>query len=296
MKFSFLIVGITTAIWASTIASPEPVYAAAPPDGSLRISLVSSLFRDIPESLVKVLSRPMLSLMEAQTGLSAQLQPSVDALTLAKQLEAEQTQLAVFHGYEFAWMKAKYSDLKPLVTLLGQETVLHACLVVRGDSKIANPADLKGKGLSIAYGTREPCYMFLSKRCCGGQEADAFYRKVKYRGDPKDTLTDVAEDYTQAALVEKVVIEEYRKTSPDAWKQFRILAESEPFPAGVIAYKSGGVDEATVRRFREGMLTAHETARGKELLGQIRLNRFGPIPEDYDSQLKEIIKAYPAPK
>ena len=67
------------------------------------------------------------------------------------------------------------------------------------------------------------------------------------------------------------------------------------FPAPVVVYRAGGLDEATRDRLRKGMLSAKDNPRGKELMTLCQVTSFEPVPEDYDKLLTEIAKAYPAP-
>src|SRR5581483_4119811 len=81
----------------------------------LRIGLIGTLFRDVPETAVMAMMQPFATLMESQTGLTGQLIPAGDADDLGQQLANDKVQLGVFHGVEFAWARQKYPDLKPLV-------------------------------------------------------------------------------------------------------------------------------------------------------------------------------------
>src|SRR5262245_40557104 len=72
------------------------------PNRVVQIGIVKTVFRDTPPSLINVLSKPLKVLMEAQTGMTGELQLSGDAETLAKQLKENKVQLGVFHGVEFA--------------------------------------------------------------------------------------------------------------------------------------------------------------------------------------------------
>ncbi len=98
--------------------------ADAPP---VRIGLVKTLFRDVPESLIEWGLRPMKALMEGQTGLSGDLIPSGDADRLACQLKDNDLQLGVFHGVEFAWVQQRYPTLKPLIIAVNEHPYLRAC-------------------------------------------------------------------------------------------------------------------------------------------------------------------------
>ena len=67
------------------------------------------------------------------------------------------------------------------------------------------------------------------------------------------------------------------------------------FPAAVIAYRPGILDEATLKKFRDGMLGADQTILGKQMLTLWKLTAFAPVPDDYDQTLLDIVKTYPAP-
>src|SRR3954467_2108915 len=82
------------------------------PGKPVQIGIVNSLFRDTPPVLIGVLSRPLKSLMETQTGVSGDLHLAGDAIALADKLKANKVQLGVFHGFEFGWAKQHCPELK----------------------------------------------------------------------------------------------------------------------------------------------------------------------------------------
>src|SRR5262249_39463881 len=111
------------------IAAMPPGTARAQTSGrTIKIGLVKSLFRDTPESLLQWLSQPPKALMQAQTGLVGELQLRGDALNLGGLLNDKQVDLGVFHGFEYAWARQKYPNLKPLVIAVNHEQVLKAYL------------------------------------------------------------------------------------------------------------------------------------------------------------------------
>src|SRR2546421_8775636 len=123
----------------------------------IRIGLVRTLFRDTPASLVDVLSQPLKTLMQSQTGMSGELSVTGDAFDLSKKLKENTVQLGVFHGFEFAWARQRNPGLKALVVVVSHHRQLHAHLVVRKDSPATCCADLKGKSVAIPMGSREHC-------------------------------------------------------------------------------------------------------------------------------------------
>jgi hypothetical protein len=57
----------------------------------------------------------------------------------------------------------------------------------------------------------------------------------------------------------------------------------------------GTLDEATLQRFREGMVNANKEVMARQMLTLWKLTGFEPVPEDYDAVLTNIIKPYPPP-
>src|SRR6266480_2801979 len=81
-----------------TLRAAEPEKNVAPAPSSIRLGIVRSLFRDIPEPLIKVSLIPFQALMHEQTGLNCDLASPTDAYDLAKKATNHEVELAVFQG------------------------------------------------------------------------------------------------------------------------------------------------------------------------------------------------------
>src|SRR3954464_620790 len=101
-------------LWLLTALAGKVSAAENVPSAPVQIGIVNSLFRDTPPVLIGVLSRPLKSLMETQTGVSGDLHLAGDAIALADKLKANKVQLGVFHGFEFGWAKQHCPELKAL--------------------------------------------------------------------------------------------------------------------------------------------------------------------------------------
>jgi len=137
----------------TTAASGEAQVAQAP----VRVGVIGTLFRDTPEPMMQVMLRPLKSLMETQTGLTGQLVAGGDVGNLAGQLVNKKVQLAVFHGFEFAWARLKFPALKPLMIAVNQQRNPKAMLIVHRNSLATGFGDLHGKDIALARFTREYC-------------------------------------------------------------------------------------------------------------------------------------------
>jgi ABC-type phosphate/phosphonate transport system substrate-binding protein len=292
-------IGAVIALFASvfsllsgTAASQEKARTA----DVVRIGLIDSLFRDIPEPTALALMQPFGVLMKAQTGMSGELVLGGDADKLGQQLADQRVQLGVFHGVEFAWARLKHPELQPLVIAVNQQRHLRARLIVSAQSKAASFADLQGTTLALPRASREHSHLFLQRRCQGcDKEAQAFFAKITNPPNAEEALDDVVDGIVQAAVVDGMAVELYKKQKPGRYGKLKILETSEVFPAAVIAYRPGVLPEATLNRFRTGMINANRTAGGKELLTLWKLTGFESIPQDYEQTLTDIAKTYPPP-
>jgi len=233
--------------------------------------------------------------METQTGMAGQLENSADPQVLGKQLQDNQIDLAVFHGFEFAWARLKYPELQPLLTIRSaQHSQAH--LVVAQDSRFTDSADLKGKTLALARHSREHLFLFLERRCAGdGKEAREFFGKITRPNDAEDALDDVVEAMVHAALVDYTQLDAYRTAKPEHFAKLRVLLKSETFPTGVIAYHAGALNEDLVQRIRGGLISANQNKQGRDLLHLCRMIGFEAPPADFNQTLAAFAEVYPPP-
>lgn len=267
----------------------------AEPPQPLRIGLVQSLFRDVPPPLVEMLAQPFRSLMHAQTGLRGQLYTIPDWQELSRQLHEDKLHLGVFHGVEFAWAREQYADLKPLCIAINQQRELYAYVVVRQDQNWKDFADLKGTTLAVPLRTREHCRLFLERLCrTSGQTPAQFFARCTRPLTVETALDDVLRGKVQAALVDSVSLRCYEQVKPGCYARLRPLAKSERFPAAVIVYRQGTLSAATLDRLKNGLLTAHQNERSRELMHLWKLTAFETLPAGYEQDLDNILKSYPA--
>lgn len=212
------------------LAENETTAPAAQP--SVRIGMMCTIFRDVPEPMVQIMLRPLKSLMEAQTGVTPQLVPTGDADTLGKQLADDKLQLGVFHGVEFGWARAKYSNLKPLMITMSHDKQLRAFLVVQRDSTIATCCDLKGKTVALPRRSKEHCHLFLERRCQDGNPAQSTLGRVLTPADCEEALDNVVDGVAAAAVVDQIALDTYQELKPARFAKLKIAErwKSSPRP------------------------------------------------------------------
>src|SRR5206468_1280812 len=235
---------------------------------------------------VKLSFHPVQALVKSETTLESEFRIAKDSNELARQLAGEQVDLGVFHGVEFAWARQKHKDLRPLVIAVNQDRHLRAHLLVAGNSPASRFADLQGKALAMAKGTRLHCRLFVERPCQGcGHEPEKFFSRITTPTDVEDALDDVVDGTVEATVVDGAALECYKRRKPGRFAKLRELQISEVFPSSVIAYHAGHLNDATLKRFKDGMIGAGQRTGTKRVLMLWKMTGFEAIPEDYEQTL-----------
>jgi ABC-type phosphate/phosphonate transport system substrate-binding protein len=235
-------------------------------------------------------------LLEDHTGMTGELVAGGDANHLAALLKEDKVQFGVFHGVEFAWARQKNPALRPLIVAVNGRPAMHAVVLVPQESKAAACADLKGKAVGLPADSREHCRMFFERRCVApGCCPEQFFGKVLAPRDVGEALDDLVDGRMDALVVDGLTLEAYQKLKPGRAARLRTLLRSEAFPAAVVAYHPGAVSEDLLARFRDGLLAASSSRRGRRMLEMCRITVFKAVPDNYEEMLKDIAKAYPPP-
>jgi ABC-type phosphate/phosphonate transport system substrate-binding protein len=288
---------VAVALALANLPAGAPAQQAQSPPSPVKIGMVGSLFRDVPPAVVKLLTPPFQSFMRDQTGLEGEVISIADCTDLGKRLSDKEVQLGVFHGFEFAWVQQKNPDIKPLVIAINRHRTLKAFLVVRNDSSAGSLVDLKGKAISVPRRSREHSLLYLERELCKlATDERGFFSTVVNHANVEDALDDILRDKVQAALVDGVALESYEQVKSGCFARLKILQASEAFPPAVVAYRQGTLDSATLTKFRNGMITANQSPRGKELMTTWKLTAFEDVPADFPALLNNVLRIYPPPE
>lgn len=268
--------------------------AAADPAQTLKIGMPRGMFRDIQPNLVKAMSGPLREMIGKRSKLDGEVEIVPDAHALADRMSARQLHFGVFHGFEYAWIAQQHPEIVPLVVTIPPGRKVQGCVVVRKDNPARKLADLGDAAVAIPRGAKAHTLLFLEKLRIGLPATTA--RPVSDPGKTaEDVLDAVVMGESPAALVDAAALSGYQTLQPGAYKQLRMLCESERFPQAVIAYRRGAVDDGVVAQAKAGLLSAHTTVTSKPLLMLWNLKGFEEVPADYPQRLAEIRKAYPPP-
>jgi ABC-type phosphate/phosphonate transport system substrate-binding protein len=276
---------------------PMPDAPAKPSRPAVRVALADSLLPSTSATMTQLALRTLRPLLRAQTRLNGELVLGGDALTLGQKLRNGEAQVGAFYGFELAWARQQCPTLKPIVITVNRHRYDQVKVMIRKDSTAARCDDLVGKSVALPADSRHHCRLFFERRFIRPDEsAGDFFSQVTAPNDTEDALDDVVEGKVEAAIVDAADLVRYQEAKPGRARRLKALCESERFPCAAIAYQPGQIDEATVARFRTGLIGARNNARGRQMLQLLRITRFEPVPNNYESRLVAIAKAYPPPE
>ena len=278
--------------------SPLPAQNQETYPDPVRIGFSQSIFVDVPPILVQLFAPSFNELTKECTGLNARMIVGGDPFEMSRKLRAQDLDFAVYQGIEFAWASQRYPEVTPLMVAVNRHRYLKAHLVVRKDNPAAGFADIKGKDLALPRKSKEHVRLFLERNCadCGQCVPKAYFGELTRPMSTETALDDVCAGRVHATVVEAVAFENYQTIKPGCSAKLKVLKTSETFPVGVIAYRKGQVSEATLTRFKDGMVSANKNDRTREMMNLYQITAFEPVPADYAQTCADIVKAYPPPE
>jgi len=269
--------------------------AASERQPPLKIGIVKTLFRGMPENLVRASLRPFALVAEAQTGLQVEMTTESSGMELARSIESGELDLGIFQGIEFAWARARDPNLQPLMVATYGSLELGSCLIARSDSKLKSIENLAGGSLAIPIDSRLHCHLYLERLVArsGADDAKRFFKDVRMPANAEEALDDVVDHSRPAALIDKVAWACYQRLKPSRAAELKVISESESFPASVVVFRSGRVSTPTLELLQKGMLKADKQPLGRQLLTLWKLTGFIEVPRNYLPITESIIRTYP---
>jgi ABC-type phosphate/phosphonate transport system substrate-binding protein len=258
----------------------------------LRIGIMESLTQGVSPRVRESFAPKFAELVKDFTGYKSVTLQGLSPATAARQLQAGKWHLGIFQGVEFAWVQSKYPKLQPLMIAVFEDTNLRAVLMVKKDSEARGFKDLKGKNVSI-HETKLHCRLFAEKGA-GGKPQD-FFGKMLQTESGEDALDSILLGKADAAVVDTAILKLYKDVNPGRFKNLKIAAQSEVFPAPAVVYRQGTLSDGMLNTLRSGMLKANKSDKGREAMATFQVSGFQEVPPDYQQLLTKIAAAYPAP-
>jgi ABC-type phosphate/phosphonate transport system substrate-binding protein len=268
--------------------------AAARPPATIRLGVLSGMFRDVPPPLIHAAATPIRELFKKQTGLDGEVEVVEDHEALAAQMQAGKLHVGVFHGFEWAWVKDRHPDLVPMAITIPPRRP-QAVIVVNAKSAAQAPCDLKGACVAVPLATKAHCHLFLERLAETLPAGTCGANRMPDVG-PVEAMDLVVDGKAPAALLDVAALTAYQNNWTGKGAQLRTLAQSDPFPPTVIVYRKDAIGSDVAAKIQSGLVRTKDNSQGKAFLMLWKLKGFENVPAGYDAELRAVAARYPAPR
>lgn len=288
---------IAVAVAGGQNAPPNPPPNPPPRAQEVRIGFPEALFKDVPKPLIQAAAIPFQKMIQKEIEMNGTLNIVPDYLALANDLNSGKIDIAVFHGFEYAWVK-HHLGFEPIVITNPSCGKVQACLVVNKNCKAKNVGQLKGACVAVPKGSKAHCQMFLDyiREKEKVRAGDCCPRPLKAEGlTPEEVLDEVVSGTCEAALVDIASFQNYQSFKPGLGAQLKVMAESELLPSAVVVVRKGALTPAQVKKVRDGLLNCNKTSAGRAFTLFWQLNGFKEVSDAYLQLLEKTLRDYPPP-
>jgi len=170
------------------------------------------------------------------------------------------------------------------VPVVNGERTYRSLVIVHADSPFATFGELRGHSFAFTdpesnSGALVPRHLLAGL----GETPESFFSKTVLSGSHDRSILAVRDRIVDAAAVDSLIWEAYRRTGEGGAEETRVIWASEPYGIPPVVVRPD-LDPSLKLRLREIFLGLHRDARGAELLAAIGIERFVEgRDEDYDS-------------
>jgi len=268
----------------------SPGSTAQNPNDPVQIGMMSSLFDDGDESVIKAQLQPFADLVRKQTGLAGEFTVIKSVDQLADGLQSGKLGLGIVLGLDYGWLRESCPQAEPLVIGLNELPLVKAHVLVHKDNPAKSLADLKGKSFACTKKLQRFARFYVERE--SQAELGKFFT-LKEQSDTDAAIEAVVEGEADATVVSTQGLDVYRKRKPGRFNRLKVLQESIEFPTGAVIYLPGKVKVDLLNKFRDSMLKAHDNPEGRQTLTLWKLTHFEKPPEDFVKKVDELVKKYP---
>lgn len=260
----------------------------------IHIGVLPTMSRGAKPQMAAALKEPLLEEVEAQTGVECQFDVVLTLNEMRRRLRDGRLHFALCHGHEFAWMKLRDPQIKPLMIAAPMHRPIKVFVVVSNSSPAREICDLRGKMIAMPKNSHATVRLFANRECrCDDETPFAFAKEITKPENPESALHDLYDGAVDAAIVDGAGMQSLEERYPARAKHLRVLKESEDFPLPVVVYREGILSAEMLRHFQEVMEKTHTTGMGRQFLNLMQSTGFEAVPLDYEERLKDFVKRYP---
>ena len=189
--------------------------------------------------------------------------------------------LAFICSGPYASAKSRYGFIPLAVPEVQGSTFYQSYLIVNRNSTFQELSNLKGHSFAFTdpesnSGKLVPTFWLAELN----QRPETFFSKVIYTYSHDNSILAVARGLVDGATVDGLVWEYFQTTNPEFTSGTRIIKKSKPYGIPPLV-ASRQLPAAERERLQQALLTMHQDPEGNKILGELLIDRFLPLKEEW---------------
>ena len=266
----FLIVLACLLVITGTSVAEEP----------LRVAITSAVASDPSYKHYKELTEYVAQKAGKKSLFVSDLSYSqVDDLFIARQVD-----VGFLCNTHFARRKdaVKFEAIAAPVIMGHTKPKFRLYIIVSKDSSFKSLNDLRGASVDLADPLSTTTIYTVLKLLEKNETLTSFFKKAIYSGSHDMTVRLVADKVVDAGVIDGHIWDYHDKVQPAYSSKTKIIYKSPEYTTPPVVV-SRTIDPSLKKKLRDILLTMHKDVRGREILKQLRIEKFVAVTDkDYE--------------
>jgi phosphonate transport system substrate-binding protein len=180
-------------------------------------------------------------------------------------------------------------NFKPLaVPLVHGSHFYQSFLIVHQDSPFNRLEDLRGRSFAFTdpnsnTGKLVPTYWLAELQ----ERPETFFSQTIYTYSHDNSIMAVSRGLVDGAAVDSLIYEYYKEKKPGVTSRTRVIKKSPPYGIPPLV-ASGHLSRSDRDRLQQVLLTMHKDPEGRRILGELFIDRFIPLKEEWYEPIQHL--------
>lgn len=239
----------------------------------------------------RVYYEDLLNYLGEATGKPVQIIQRKSYAEVNDLLRAGSVDLAFVCTYSYVAGRYEFGlDLIAAPLIRGKNTY-QSYIITGSDSGIKSFDEFKGKRFAFTdpmstTGTLYPVFLLVEM----GQLPETYFSSYFYTYSHDNSIEAVAQGVVDGATVDSTVFDNLVEQMPDYAKKLKVIGRSPEYAMPPVVVRSNLGPEVKTR-IQQVLLDMHETNKGREILQQLRIDRFVLVDDGSYNSVRKLARA-----
>lgn len=234
------------------------------------------------------LYRQLLEYLSRRAGKDLEFVQRKTYVEINELLRKGDIEVAFLCSGPYATDKASFKFEPLAVPLVHGSSFYQSFLIVHKDSPHKRLEDLKGRSFAFTdpnsnTGKLVPTYWLAELQ----ERPETFFSQTIYTYSHDNSILAVSRGLVDGAAVDSLIYEYYKEKKPEFTARTRVIRKSSQFGIPPLV-ASGHLPPSDRDRLQQVLLTMHQDPEGRRILGELFIDRFIPLKEEWYEPIRHL--------